>query len=167
MIMKNNGKRSTRFNGKMTFSSFAGVIGISAIFLLLSGFQSLSKETNAVQGGTWVAPPEANQLKNPYQGNATATAQGKKVYVTICHVCHGNKGKGDGPAGVSLNPRPANLTSQKVQQQTDGAIFWKMTNGKPPMASYKDMLTPEQRWGLVNYIRQLGNNTRTQAKNHH
>ena len=38
----------------------------------------------------------------------------------------------------------------------DGAIFWKITNGRPPMASYKLALKDSQRWQLVNYIRELG-----------
>jgi len=42
-----------------------------------------------------------------------------------------------------------------VQNQSDGAIYWKITNGNPPMASYKETLTEEQRWQLVNYIREL------------
>lgn len=105
----------------------------------------------------WVAPVAANQLVNPYKMDNAKTNEGKKLFSTMCIVCHGNKGKGDGIGGTSLNPRPANLTSHKVQAQSDGAIFWKLTNGNPPMASYKTILTEEQRWSLVNYIRRLGN----------
>ncbi|HET6992696.1 MAG TPA: c-type cytochrome [Bacteroidia bacterium] len=103
----------------------------------------------------WVAPKEADELANPYKDNAAETVAGKKLYTTYCVVCHGEKGKGDGPAGISLMPRPADHSSMKVQSQTDGAIFWKITNGRAPMASYKNF-TEEQRWQLVNYIRVLG-----------
>ena len=105
---------------------------------------------------TWTAPASANSLKNPYAGNTTATAEGKTLYKQFCAICHGDKGKGDGLAGMSLKPRPANFTKTAVQSQTDGAIFWKMTEGRPPMASYKTVFTEQQRWQLVNYIRQLG-----------
>jgi len=71
----------------------------------------------------------------------------------MCVICHGAKGKGDGIAGVSLNPKPGNFTIERIQSQTDGAIFWKLTNGKAPMAAYKEILTETQRWELVNYIR--------------
>jgi mono/diheme cytochrome c family protein len=104
----------------------------------------------------WKAPPEADKLSNPLKGNTAATASGKKLYTQFCVICHGEKGKGDGIAGISLNPRPANHSSQKVQSQTDGAIFWKITTGRPPMASYTKTLTEIQRWQLVNYIRELG-----------
>jgi len=75
--------------------------------------------------------------------------------VTYCVPCHGNKGKGDGVAAAALKPKPADHSSQKVQSQTDGAIFYKITTGRLPMAPYKDILNTTQRWQLVNYIRTL------------
>lgn len=105
-------------------------------------------------GGEWQAPPEADNLTNPLKDNASATESGKKIYQQMCAICHGNKGKGDGVAGMGLNPRPTDLTKQ-VQDQTDGAIYWKVTEGRSPMASYKEILNEEQRWQLVNYIRTL------------
>lgn len=123
---------------------------IMAIMLLLTLSNTMLAQSN------WEAPASADKLQNPYKGNNTATEEGKKLYNQLCSVCHGKKGKGDGLAGMNLNPRPANLTSSKVQSQTDGAIYWKITEGNPPMASYKQALTDQQRWQLVNYIRKLG-----------
>lgn len=105
----------------------------------------------------WISPPEADKVNNPFTGNATSTIEGKKLYSQICIVCHGEKGKGDGIAGIALSPRPANFSSQKVQIQSDGAIFWKITEGRPPMAGYKSILTEAQRWQLVNYLRTFNN----------
>jgi mono/diheme cytochrome c family protein len=101
----------------------------------------------------WIAPKSADAVKNPLKGNVNATAEGKKLFNQMCAICHGNKGKGDGMAGMSLNPRPTNFTKESVQAQTDGAIYWKLTEGRAPMASYKAALKPNQRWQLVNYIR--------------
>ena len=97
-------------------------------------------------------------MVNPLKGQPDAIAAGKKLYGTYCAVCHGNKGKGDGIAAAGLNPKPADHTSAKVQNQTDGAIFWKITNGRAPiasMASYEKTLTETQRWQLVDFIRTL------------
>jgi mono/diheme cytochrome c family protein len=107
------------------------------------------------QKGDWKAPKEADALKNPVKDSEEATLEGQKLYTNMCVICHGKKGKGDGVAGVNLNPRPTNFTTTNVQQQTDGAIYWKITEGRVPMASYKSILTEEQRWQLVNYIRKL------------
>ena len=103
---------------------------------------------------TWEAPPEAEQLKNPLaQGEKIKT--GEKVYMSLCAACHGKTGKGDVPAMQGLNPKPTDLTSPEVQKQSDGALFWKISEGKGLMASYKNMLSEEERWAVVNYIRTL------------
>jgi hypothetical protein len=47
------------------------------------------------------------------------------------------------------------LTSPKVQEQADGALYWKITKGRAPMASFKTLLTDDQRWHVINYIRTL------------
>jgi mono/diheme cytochrome c family protein len=104
----------------------------------------------------WKAPASADNFKNPYKNSIEASKAGKQLYKTYCAICHGDKGKGDGMAAAALTPRPANFTSSSLQVQTDGAIYWKLTNGKAPMASYKTILSDKQRWQLVNYIRELG-----------
>jgi len=113
----------------------------------------LISATFAVNAQTWVAPKSADAIENPLKDNKDAIKKGKKLYTSMCVICHGFKGKGDGVAGAALNPKPANFTSKTIQAQTDGALFWKLTNGNTPMAAYKDLLSEEQRWQLVNYLR--------------
>jgi mono/diheme cytochrome c family protein len=124
---------------------------ILAILALLigTGTKSFAQEIS------WVAPEYSNSLKNPFVGNQKATDEGKIIFNQMCVLCHGNKGQGNGQAGLTLEPHPANFTALNVMNQTDGAIFWKITNGKAPMATYFEILTDDQRWKLVNYIRQL------------
>ena len=105
--------------------------------------------------GEWVAPKSADAIVNPLKDDQSSIAEGKKLYGQLCGVCHGDKGKGDGIAAAGLNPKPADHTSEKVQIQTDGAIFWKLNTGRPPMAGYEKQLTDHQRWALVNFIRTL------------
>jgi len=114
-----------------------------------------SNEIIAQENNNWIAPTFSNSVKNPFVGNARATAEGKEIYNQMCVLCHGTKGKGNGQAGLSLEKKPANFLGLKVINQTDGNIFWKITNGKAPMASYEELLTEDQRWKLVNYIRAL------------
>lgn len=125
--------------------------------VLLAAFNTGLNMPLVSQGPVWVAPPSADKVVNPLKSDAAATARGKVIFQQMCSICHGNKGKGDGMAGIALRPRPSNLTSATVQAQTDGALHWKLTTGKAPMAAYGATLKDEQRWELVNYIRTLKN----------
>ncbi|RXP54801.1 cytochrome c [Lutibacter sp. HS1-25] len=125
---------------------------LSKILITISlfiGFLSANAQS------TWVAPKSADAITNPLKNDLTAIKKGKTIYQQLCAVCHGDKGKGDGLASASLNPKPANFLSEKFQKQTDGAVFWKLTEGKAPMASYKESLSVSQRWQLVSYLKSL------------
>jgi len=127
------------------------VIKVLVVFALLivSGTKSIAQEIS------WVAPEYSSSLVNPFVGNQKATNEGKVIFEQMCVLCHGVKGQGNGEAGLFLQPHPANFLALNVKNETDGAIFWKITNGKAPMATYFELLTDDQRWKLVNYIREL------------
>lgn len=110
-----------------------------------------------LQDTTWKAPENAVKKMNPINTSEKSLKLGKKVYDKMCWTCHGSTGKGDGPASASLNPKPADFTSSNFHQQTDGAIFWKIETGRGTMVSYKNTLTENQRWAVINYIRTLRN----------
>jgi mono/diheme cytochrome c family protein len=122
---------------------------IIVVLVLFVGF------VNAKAQSTWVAPKNADVISNPLKNDQTAIKKGKTLYLQLCAVCHGDKGKGDGVASAALNPKPANFTIDKFHKQTDGAVFWKLTEGKPPMASYKESLSITQRWQLVSYLKTI------------
>jgi mono/diheme cytochrome c family protein len=107
------------------------------------------------QWGNWLAPDSADNLINPFSGDKSALIEGKQLFDAICFVCHGNQGKGDGINAANLERPPANLTSELVQRQSDGVLFWKISEGNPPMLSFKSSLSEDQRWKMVNYIREL------------
>lgn len=126
------------------------------LVILTALLAAITFGTNSARAQSkWEAPASANNLKNPLAGNANAAKDGKTLYISYCAPCHGEKGKGDGVAGGALSPKPANHSSALVQAQTDGAIFWKMSEGKGAMQAYKASLTETQRWSLVNFIRTL------------
>jgi mono/diheme cytochrome c family protein len=104
---------------------------------------------------SWQAPESAREVANPYIGNAIAAQKGQMLYSKLCWTCHGKNGKGDGPAAANLNPKPKDFSSVELQKQTDGELFWKLSNGKGMMVPYKHSLNEEKRWQLINYIRTL------------
>jgi mono/diheme cytochrome c family protein len=108
--------------------------------------------------GEWKAPADAKNMKNPMadkKNDKKELAEGKKLADTNCVTCHGASGKGDGPAAAALPPpKPADWTSAKIANETDGEIFWKITNGRGAMPPWKH-LPEKDRWELVNYIRSL------------
>ena len=126
------------------------VLPLTAVALLVLSFTYQQTKPMAV----FKAPPTADAVANPLKGDASAALAGGKLYKQQCAACHGDKGKGDGAAAAALAKPPANHTTAGVQKQTDGAIFWKITNGNNPMPGYK-FLTETQRWQLVNFIRTL------------
>ncbi|OLC00190.1 MAG: hypothetical protein AUH30_03525 [Candidatus Rokubacteria bacterium 13_1_40CM_68_15] len=103
----------------------------------------------------WKAPADAKAMKNPSPKDPKSIAEGKKLAETNCATCHGPEGKGNGPAAAALPPpKPADWTSAKVKTESDGDIFWKISNGRGAMPPWKH-LPDKDRWALVNYIRSL------------
>ncbi len=95
---------------------------------------------------------------NPVPPNSQSIAEGKAVYTQYCVPCHGTSGRGDGPVGVTLNPRPADLTLHGVPGiHTDAQLYEWITNGLPGtrMPAWKSTISDTDRWNLVNYIRVL------------
>ncbi len=127
------------------------------IYLLISGTLlciTSSREMYA-QNSSWTSPSYVDTIKNPVPLNGPMLEEAKKIYDNTCWSCHGLGGKGDGPARVQLKTKPADHTSSIVLNQSDGALFWKISVGKGDMQPYAKLLTVKQRWALVNYIRSL------------
>lgn len=108
------------------------------------------------QSSDWVAPANIANRPNPFVSDAKAPEKGKKIYLKLCVTCHGTLGKGDGPTAATLDPKPADHTSERVQSQGDGAIYWKLSTGRGVMPAFKELLSKTERWQLTAYIRSLG-----------
>ena len=129
--------------------------GLVLAVLLVALYVGTSPRGAFAQGQPWVAPQSEKAKKNPLPSDKNTVAQGEKVAKINCVSCHGPKGKGDGPAAVALNPKPADWTSKRVQDEPDGEIFWKITTGRGAMPAWRH-LPEKDRWALVRYIRSLG-----------
>jgi mono/diheme cytochrome c family protein len=134
------------FRGRRLFPLFllASYLGLSAV-----SAQELDS------GKKWEAPAIEAQKQNPVASNESSLAAGEKLYARRCVACHGQKGNGDGPDAADLGIHPAKFSDSRLRQETDGALFWKITVGKKPMPDYGRRLSPTDRWNVVNYLRTL------------
>jgi mono/diheme cytochrome c family protein len=121
------------------------------LFLILIVF--IASTSDAQTNSKWLVPEEAGRLKNPIEASPVAMQDAHKLYVSLCTPCHGDKGRGDGPVAGVLNPKPADHSSAEIQSETDGSLYWKLTNGRGSMPYFGAKLTDVQRWSLIHYIR--------------
>lgn len=110
----------------------------------------------------WKVPPMAASRKNPVEPTEPMLKKGRKIFIRTCGSCHGKRGLGDGSAGSDLDIRPTDLTTEKVQKQSDGVLFFKIYNGNSPMPAYgenaaesENKKSDEDIWAVVRYLRQL------------
>lgn len=107
-----------------------------------------------VQSTPATVPAEYAGQVNPL--GADAAAAGAEVYRTNCEFCHGPEGHGDGAASATLDPAPKNLAELQVTAGDD-YLFWRIAAGKAgtSMVPWKGVLTDEQIWQVIAFIRTL------------
>jgi mono/diheme cytochrome c family protein/uncharacterized membrane protein len=136
---------------RVTSWAVGGGVGVLVLALALSAAAAPAWRDQILQ-------QQALTRTNPIPNTAESRDQGRALYQANCLPCHGPVGLGDGPVAVTLRPPPANLQVHMVPGvHTDAQIFEWITNGYPnsPMPAFKDVLTEEQRWHVLNYIRTL------------
>ena len=137
----------------ISLAARTGGLALAAVVLLVLGAGGLPPMPAYAQA-PWVAPASDKAKKNPLPSDKKTVEAGEKIAKVNCVSCHGSKGKGDGAAAAALNPKPADWTSKRVQDESDGEIFWKITTGRGAMPSWRH-LPENDRWAVVRYIRTL------------
>jgi len=124
------------------------VLAFCIAFLAMPG--ALAQNAAYQPDPSWRAPADAVSRVNPLASRSEAAAGGRKLFVRNCEECHGRAGRG------IEKKHSADLQLPIVQNETDGALFWKITNGNIPRGMPSFSRLPElQRWQLVLYIRTL------------
>ena len=102
----------------------------------------------------WTVPESARSLKNPILPSAADLDSVRPIYRDKCSSCHGLTGKGDGHDASLYDPKPTDFTDARhMSEVADGELFYKLTEGRKPMPSFKKRLSDEQRWRMVLLIR--------------
>jgi mono/diheme cytochrome c family protein len=117
---------------------------------------NVSRAEDSAGSVRWVAPAAQAQKSNPVASNPASIESGRKIYMQRCAKCHGEKGHGDGPDAIELNLHPAKFTDSSVHEESDGALYWKITVGKKGMPDFGKRLSPNDRWNVINFVRTLG-----------
>lgn len=106
----------------------------------------------------WDCPEKVTKLTNPIQPQEAILETGKEIWNTQCKSCHGKYGKGDGVKATKIDIPVTDFTSEKCQTASDGELFWKATEGRKPMPSFKYELSDIERWSVVMYLRTFASN---------
>lgn len=92
-------------------------------------------------------------MKNPVKSDDASIKEGKDLYAQHCKSCHGAKGLGDGTKAAKIDISCGDFSSAETAKASDGELYWKTTDGRKPMPSFKEKLSDNERWSIVNYMR--------------
>jgi mono/diheme cytochrome c family protein len=164
---------------KRLASALLVVIGFIAIaaffgFTVVPGlrYQAHTSESavQAVQGETgWLDPTDypamAREVIPPIDPatvmtpNPALMTRGKAVFAQTCATCHGPEGRGDGPGGTGLNPKPRNFTEKAAWKNGTRLedIYKTLDEGikGSSMVSY-NYLTKKDRMALAHVVQSFG-----------
>ncbi|MBI5827001.1 MAG: cytochrome c [Deltaproteobacteria bacterium] len=160
--------KKMRISSIRPFLPAGRLTGSFIIMLTVAALSGCSNDANKSPSDKAAAPGAQVAVKTTQLSEIKAQpgdpAAGKAVYEQYCHYCHGEKGMGDGPIGIAITPRPADLINDRSRlAKTDEQLFYSITEGiiratggkEMAMPRWKDILTEKQRWDVLSYIRRL------------
>ena len=106
-----------------------------------------------VEGAAYI--PGMGAPVNLVPADEVSIIRGEQLYSINCAQCHGVTGLGDGViAAFLINRKPVDLTSEVVQNKSDGALFLTISTGvTDAMPALNENLTVRDRWDVVNFLR--------------
>jgi len=102
-----------------------------------------------VLGQDWMVPEAESAVSNPSAYTLDNVKAGQDLYTINCKSCHGDPGKNN---PLALLPLPVDIASERMHLNSEGALFYKISNGRGVMPPFKASISEENRWRLVNFI---------------
>jgi mono/diheme cytochrome c family protein len=107
--------------------------------------------TTLVSGQTpWVVPSDWNVKLSSTPFTDQNRKTGAELYLTNCKSCHGDPGKNN---VIQLVPPPPDPSSVLMQQNSDGALHYKISEGRVTMPSFKNIVNSADIWNIIAYLR--------------
>jgi len=129
--------------------------GLLAAIVLFSVVLAACVESKITRQA-WHAPDAAIETLNPIPYTVESVVKGKTLFELHCQQCHGYWGEGNGVVGLSLKNRPANLL-RIAGKKAEGEFAWKIAEGRGDMPSFRNKLSVEDIWNIVNFVESLEN----------
>ena len=123
----------------------AAIATASLVFASTLVTVTYAPDASANSVAHWPVPATKTTKLNPVSATSDSTDEGEHIYKERCTGCHG-------PITI-VGSQPRDLSSDRVQRQSDGALFWKIRQGKRDMPGFKHQLNRRQVWHVINYMR--------------
>jgi mono/diheme cytochrome c family protein len=109
---------------------------------------------NILSAQEWIVPAENAAKLSPFAFSDSTRKVGGDLYNINCKSCHGDPGKNN---AVKLVPPPPDATSAQMQKNTDGGLFYKVSEGRVLMPSFKNTVSAADLWRIISFIRSFNN----------
>lgn len=140
------------FPWKLTLKNIRN-INIMKIYLLSLLLPTLFLH-NLCFAHSWMAPESEASRLNTIPFSIESVEQGQTLFNSLCASCHGIGATGIPKEDTGLDKDTPDLP-KRLMTHTDGDYHWKILNGNSDMPSFKDELSEEETWYIINYIRSL------------
>ena len=110
--------------------------------------------TPTTSNSHWSAPAAERKRANPVAMSQEGLLEAGDLFRENCVACHGTEGLGNGPLAKELEHEPANLFAM-APRHADGDLYWKVAKGRGEMPGWDEVLSDDQIWMLVHYMKSL------------
>lgn len=139
---------------------FFGSFAFLAIFIFYTTVDVFQRDpSRKVEGSIYLqteAAAKTPEFTKPWEPNEAVQAYGKQLFQEqACYTCHGEEGKGDGPAGIALKARNFHEEAGWKNGRKITQIYTTLTKGLNSMPAFAN-LQPVQKLALAQYVQHWG-----------